>query len=252
VKPLFDFIAIKPTAMIKIFVVKIFLALFLTTVFFGSSKADLGAPFIQAVCKVTLITGEEIDGIITFGRGGYYGKYRPHGFCFAFSNGTHQLKLYGFTFKSLTPENLGAFRAGRARLFYVKNVTEQFYPETKKEWDEERHILSITTSDKSQYKLEDKMPLYKELPIHFHVGFDDAKDDGKTEIKVSDIYAVELLENPGEFWLNKIKSAREKLTKKIDDDVARDGNTWQDYQEPAWYHEIIRDDETLNYLVQFL
>ncbi|TRX58828.1 hypothetical protein FNH22_13215 [Fulvivirga sp. M361] len=46
---------------------KILSTILLTLTLIGTIKADLGAPAIQAICKVTLKDGNTVEGIITFG-----------------------------------------------------------------------------------------------------------------------------------------------------------------------------------------
>ena len=118
------------------------LSIFLSLALIGTTKADLGAPTIQAICKVTLKDGKTVEGIITFGPGGYDYNYRPHGFCFVHDRGTKQLKLYNFSFRRLTPANNGDHRAGTSKLYYVENISKQRYPRSSYEFDEVFRVSS--------------------------------------------------------------------------------------------------------------
>ena len=222
---------------------KIILTVLMTFTFIGTIRADLGAPTIQAICKVTLKDGKIVEGIISFGSGGYEYNYRPHGFCFVHDNGTKQLILYNFSFQKFTPENYGAFRDGSAKLYYAQNVTSHGNLQPTFEFNEKERTLIKTSLDKDEYKLLDEMIMYKKLPLSLYVGLSRNNEDEKIKVKISEIKSVEILEEPGKGWLDVIEIARKK--RELDKDA------WEDYMEPVWYHEIITDKEKVNYLNQF-
>ena len=230
---------------------KILVIVLLNLCFIGNLKADLGAPTIQAICKITLKDGKTIEGIITFGPGGYEYNYKPHGFCFAHNNGEKQLILFGFSFGLFDPDNYAAYRSGTSKLYYIENVSKQPRPETKTEFNENIRIITVTTTEVDEYKLLDEMVMYMKLPMSLYVGFSQNNEDVKITIKVSEIKSVEILKNPSKIWLDLISSARERINNQIKIDEEKDNSAWIDYREPAWYHEIILDEQQVNYLKQF-
>ncbi len=202
---------------------------------FSLAKADLGIPTIQAICKVTLKDGSTVEGMISFGEGGYAYHYRPHGFCFIHEMGAVSLKLYDFDFRSFEPNRFHAYREGKARLYYLQNKNFQIAPETEYGINDSTQTLTRSTLDRDDFQLMDEMVMYKSLSQSLFV----EGEKEKIRIAVSEIQSVELLENPGKAWLDLIKAARKKYEKESDDDEST---------EPVWYHEIIGDKALLEEL----
>ncbi|TXD48488.1 MULTISPECIES: hypothetical protein [unclassified Polaribacter] len=213
---------------------------------FTSEKSvsyDLGAPEIQAVCKVTLNDGKTIEGFITFGTGGYEYKYRPNGFCFKHDNGIKQLILYDFKFNLSNLDSYASYRNGTSKLYYVENISKSYQQKPKTEFDEENSTLTITKTDIEKYRLLEQMTIYKKLPLDLSVGYGSDEQNGKTTIGVNQIKSIELLKKPSKRSLEIIKTARNKQSEKEEE--------WIDYQAPVWYHEIITDQEKIDYLSKF-
>jgi len=220
---------------------RLLLTLSITFVLLNVVKADLGAPTIQAICKVTLNDNKIVEGVISFGKGGYDYNYRPSGFCFIHSENVYQLNLFSFSFVKFTPNNYGAYRDGKSKLFYAENQNIQSYPNSTFEFKESERMLTKSTEMKEGYKLQDNMVLYMTIPLHLYVGIDSEKQ----MINVENIKSVELLRTPSKEWISKIDSARKKLIEEQKKDE------WMDYMEPVWYHEIINDEKQVTYLKQF-
>ena len=222
--------------------------LFFILLIFTSEKSlnlDLGAPEIQAVCKVTLKDGKTIEGFITFGTGGYEYKYRPNGFCFEHDNGTKQLILYDFKFNLSNLESYGSYRNGTSKLCYVENISKRYFQQPKTEFDEEKNTLTITKTDVEKYRLLEQMTIYKKLPLDLSVGYSSDEQNGKTTIEVNQIKSIELLKKPSEKSLEIIENARKKQSESEKEEE------WVDYQPPVWYHEIITNQEKIDYLSKF-
>lgn len=210
-----------------------------------STNFDLGAPEIQAVCKVTLLDGNTIEGFITFGSGGAEYTYRPHGFCFAHANGTKQLILYNLNFSSFNPNKFGSYRDGTSKLYYVEHISDRNYEQLKTDYDEKSKTLKVTKTATKTYRLSEEMTIYKKLPDDLYVGYSSDEFNGKMKIPMAQIMSVELLNQPSQKSLNIIETARKNQRDR------EKTEEWVDYQPPVWYHEIITDKETIDYLSKF-
>ena len=228
---------------------KIFLSILL--LIFTSGKSvdfDLGLPEIQAVCKVTLNDGKTIEGFITFGTGGYDYMYRRHGFCRLYENGEREIISYEFPFKLLSYYRYGNHQTGTKKLYYAENIAQGsgMGKHTKKNFNEKQKTLTITKTDVEKYRLLDEMVMYKKIPLDLFLAYKKNNESEKVTIKMSEIKSIELLKKPSESSIEIIKKARERQGKAEEED-----EYWLDYQPPVWYHEIITDQERINYLSKF-
>lgn len=207
---------------------------------FSIVKADLGIPTIQAICKVTLKDGTTTTGIISFGKGGYYYHYRPHGFCFVHVMGIVNLNLYDLRFRKFSPDAYQPYTIGEARLYYIRNRNVQNAPETEYGVNDSTRLLKRSTIDEDQFDMLDEMVMYTSIPLSMYV-----EDEGTAtiQIPVSEIKSVEILTKPGKAWLNLIEEARKRHRKEAGD--------WEDYIEPVWYHEVIQDPEMVKELSKY-
>lgn len=230
----------------------LFKSLFLVIFSVCLVNADLGIPQIQAICKVTLKNGKEVQGIILLSRGGYGNKYQPDGFCFVHENGNYQLLLFKLDYSKFTPNNYGAYKAGTSQLRFATSITTPQRSEVivaSKEVGEEV-ILERTTEERERFQLLKHIPLFKELPLTLYVNSNEAKPEDLLNIAVEDLDSFELVKDPSEYWINEIRSKREALREKmIEDEKA--GREWVDYMEPAWFHEILKDKKQFNNLRQY-
>lgn len=225
---------------------KIISTLILSFIAFSSSTRvlDLGVPTIQAICKVTLTDDRTIEGIITFGSGGYEYNYKPNGFCFVHDRGVKQFILYGFDFQGLTPNSFGAFRRGTSKLYYANNLGSGKYPEKTTEFDSTKSIVTITTTEIDQFELSDQMVMYDSLPLALYVGYKDS-ESYKLTVNTNEIKSVKILKQPSQKWLDLIENARLRINE------AQKEEYWTDYMEPAWYHEIIENKDLVEYLKKY-
>lgn len=228
---------------------KIFLSILL--LIFTSGKPvdfDLGLPEIQAVCKVTLNDGKTIEGFITFGTGGYDYMYRRHGFCRLHENGEREIISYDFPFKLSSYYRYGNHQTGTKKLYYAENIVQGtgMGKHTKKEFNEKEGTLTVTKTDVEKYRLLDEMVMYKKIPLDLFLAYKENNESEKVTIKMNEIKSIELLKNPSTSSLEIIKKARERQSKAEEED-----EYWVDYQPPVWYHEIITDQEKVNYLSKF-
>jgi len=211
-----------------------------------TNTLDLGVSEIQAVCKVTLKDGKEVEGFVTFGSGGFEYKYRPHGFCIVEENGLTHLLKYNFRFTFSQVYNYDSYRKGEAKLFYVQNISERYTNQPVSSFNEEQKELTVTKKDVEKFKLLEEMVLYTKLPLDLFVGYASDKENGKIKIKVANIKSVEFLKQPSEAFLKMIEEARGKRNL-----AAQKDGYWVDYFPPVWYHEVLRDKKQVAYLSQF-
>lgn len=215
-------------------------------------NADLGIPTIQAICKISLKNGKEVQGFILVSRGGYGQKYHPNGFCFVHENGNYQLLLFNLDFAIFTPNDYGSHRGGTSQLKYAQSTTFPRSPEvsvTVKEIEKE-DILERKILEIERFRLLSHVSVFKELPLSLHLIESGANLEDVMKIAVEDIVSFELVKEPSEFWRDDIKSRRDALQKKmIEDEKA--GMGWVDYMEPAWYHEIVKDEKQYNEIRRF-
>jgi len=226
-------------------IILIFLALIIPKI----ARADLGALLIQAICKITLIDGSEIEGIISFGAGGYSYNYKPHGFCFVHNNGYYTIKLFNLDFRQFAPSNLSAYRKGNTTLYYVQNNSLQETPESTFSFNDTLMVLTRTTTEIDQLNLKKAFLIYKELPLDLFIDYGSGKCE-KVEVNVSELISFELVKEPSDYWLNIIEKSRTRLKGKMAEDE-KNGEIWIDYMEPAWYHEIKKDKKQYHYLRQY-
>ena len=90
------------------------------------------------------------------------------------------------------------------------------------------------------------MVMYKKIPLDSFLAYKENNESEKVTIKMNEIKSIELLKKPSTSSLKIIKKARERQSKAEEED-----EYWVDYQPPVWYHEIITDQEKVNYLSKF-
>jgi len=153
------------------------LSIIALTLTFMTVKADLGDPTIQAVCKITLISGESIEGFIVLGHGGYYGIW-TNGFYFEQGENYKHPILFSLVFKSIErtePKTYsvntgieGGLRFTRNLKFYYMEweQTPSVYESKKVNFisNDSSTYLTVSTNLEKKYKLLDTLSLYLELP----------------------------------------------------------------------------------------
>lgn len=197
----------------------------------GKSNIDGGLPTIQAVCRIELNNGEIHEGIISFGGGGYEWRYIPNGFYTKYSNSGY-VGLFNLEYRSPDFDT-----KGESEIFYLENLTEsRIGYEIKENGDS-----LLTRYYKESFKLHKKFPIYQSLPNSLYVGYDSTLS--KKIIEVDKIASFELLEDPQQKWLDLIEEAR-KERQKVED-------TWEDYNEPVWYHDVMKNEEYRELLMRY-
>jgi hypothetical protein len=211
------------------------------------TQADVGLANIQAICRVTMSDGQKFEGIITFGGGGYNYSYNPNGFCFKTGNGLYVLKLLNLDFNVLEPEIFYSYFLPSRQIYYAKNISSDYPPQIPVySYNDTNNILKMNKSVLTNFKLSEKLILYMNLPLTLYIDDSYEKLDF-IDIDLSKMKTLELLKDPSEYWLKLIKTARNKLGNKILEDLKQDDGAWEDYIEPAWYHEILKDVSKYNY-----
>lgn len=211
---------------------------------------DLGSPSINAVCKIKLIDGKEIEGMLCIIQGGYSG-YQQNGFGYRYDNlETFQYKLFHLSQYAIRA-NSGSSRLNRSTglrerptLYYLKSNYKKI---NRSSWfcsSEKTHVVEENRS--FEYNVQDSLTVHHKIPIKIHFTNDiDESQTYTTPIKVSDISSFTLIDNVSDDWLHKIKRARMR----IDND---DSTSWVDYLEPLWYHEIRADKNKYQKLIDFI
>ena len=202
---------------------RMILALTLLLCLCGAASADLGDPTVQAVCRIKLTNGRLIEGFLTMGAGGYDG-ITPSGF--RFEAGTHKAThFFLLDFKKLVRGAAGNYKiistTGRIS---GEGVLSKPSKVVFLEWDGEHQ----------RYEELDALMVVTELPYYLYI---DPKYEGLRKgtvitIPLKRILSFELIDHPAKKWLRHIKE-REQIVSERDD--------FEDYMEPAWYHEILRD-----------
>jgi len=212
-----------------------------------ANPLDLGVPPINAVCKIKLTNGTQIEGMICIVNGGYSG-YQKNGF------GTNYPDSEYFNYKMFSVTDYVFGNGGSSR---VNGETgERQYPDKyfmafqyggvgnqTSTFNDTTMIHSINVSTAYSYLALKDFDIYEELPLSLNLPRQGGELQGqgamnlkKRKISVDDIEEFKLLENPNEKWINIIQETKDRLR--------TSSNDWVDYQEPLWYHEI-RNDSAL-------
>lgn len=231
-------------------IINLFAIIVMSLILVANIKADGGLPSIQAICKVTLKDGSIIEGIITFGHGGYHYNYKPGGFCYVSENGHMKFTFYDFLFKKEQLYTSGSSTQAY-KIYYVESLNNSPSANIDIQTDETGKIITRTKTEVDKYKFHEEMFMYKRLPLDMHVGYSQNNEDGKISIVVDQIVTVEILEEPGKIWLDLIQNSKDRFTHEMKLDLERKETSWEDYTEPLWYHEIIKDDNQVKYLQQY-
>ena len=203
----------------------------------GFLFADLGLPNIQAICKVELTNGEEVEGYIFLAKGGYDRFYKQHGFAFVKNNSV----IHAYWFNLYLNSKIGIFKKKsdlEGRMYsliavrpwaYSLKADYHFIPDSLQ--------FKVNVSNNREYLLNEKLEIYLELPECLHLEGVRGHDYRKVSINVNEIQELELQRRPNEKYLEEIRIKRKECWEKV---LQKD--SMQDYQEPLWYHEIYSDN----------
>ena len=206
---------------------RIVLVLIILLFLCGTAFGDLGDPTVQAVCRIKLTNGKSVEAFITMGAGGYDGIH-PSGFRFEArgQKATHFLTL---KFKKLVRDPAGNYK------ITLKDGSSVAGPALAKpskvvflEWDNGEH---------QQYMERDAVTVVTELPLELYIDpkYEGLRKGSVVTIPLTRIVSIELLSHPSKKWLDHIKERREIFSESSE--------PYEDYQEPEWYHEILKNKE---------
>lgn len=205
------------------------------------STVDLGAPSINAVCKIKLKSGLELEGMLCIISGGY-GGYLKSGFASSFDGTEYfnyelfNLGVYGFHQDQNARTNRKTKKRENPEKFFLSATGGSGIMNTSTRNDTTMEH-TLVTSREYNYKILKHINIYNDLLQTLYLPVDGyahhlnlkASING-TEIAVDDISTFELVSEPSKRWTELIQSSRDKT-----DEVR---NHWVDYQEPLWYHEV--------------
>ena len=214
---------------------KFFLLLLLTSM---PSFADLGIQPIQAICSITLNSGEKIEGYVRIANGGYSQFYRQEGLAFVRND---SIKLaYWFNLEG-EPDLIQFKKYGYSdcRLFWlhstgpetdVNNLMHEFSPDSM--------ILKSEFKVERNFTLEEQIVVFLELPMTLHIINEYTDFLRHDTVMVNDIKKIDFFRKGvvGQSSLIKFENEIKKIRTEI---ANRDsGENWVDYVEPLWHHEI--------------
>ena len=205
---------------------------------------------LQAVCKITLKSGEIINGFVVMGIGGYVPFYDTNGFYWISDQNRKIPSLFNIDSKGFKPHTGKIIREhgysspGRqfkiAQVYYLKDISSNRNQQNSKEIIEDLSSLKVLSRDiiyHNKYALLNYIPVYLELPKSLYL--DLADDVTFSEIYLDDIEIFELVREPTLEIIKKIKSIEKELNDRYNKPpIMGDG-----YYPPVWFHEIIKDKE---------
>jgi hypothetical protein len=212
--------------------------------------ADLGSPSINAICYVTLKDGKKIEGMIKIVSGGY-GGYCKNGFGFSFTDNPYfSYKLFNIDNFILTDRTrFGTERVdsktnkrSSPELYYLSSIAND--ASSKQSFETTQSNLTITNHSERKYLVLKSFHIYTDFPSKDYPWIPDQKYEltisstvtiNSIVVKVDEIKEFTLITNPSDKWLKLIKQTRDNARLQPS----------EDYLEPLWYHEVIKD-EVLN------
>ncbi len=208
------------------------------------SNVDLGNPTIQAVCRATLANGQTVDGFITLGYGGYDGFWMNGIFIDCGDNYKHVIP-YTLDFRILIKKsnseytlvinsntsNFGNVK-GVYALQWIDNPSPYNSKTTRFEENKTGKFFYQKTQLEKKYKILDSLTLYQELSSSTYL---DSNEKLKSiKLKFSEIASLDLLENPGDKWIEEINRKTDKAH-----EIYNTEESSGDFLEAAWYHDIV-------------
>ncbi len=228
-----------------------FSLLALLPLIFSFEELDLGDPPINAVCRITLKTGKQVEGMLVIVTGGYEG-FRKNGFgyCFPgeenFSYSLFNADDFLWSGKPSYRQNTVTHERVFPELFFLSAQSSE-YEKQDYSFDRNSKKLTLSVSKKYNYLALKSFKIYDQLRIELWLPQEQDNMElkiGATVIDVDAIERFELLVNPPEKWVNLIAQTRKKR------DLV--SNDWVDYLEPIWFHEIRNDKLMFNRLTNTL
>lgn len=217
-----------------------------------ASEADLGLPTMQAVCRISLKSGENIEGLIVVGTGFDDSHIDTNGFYILLEHRHGKVEFvrpfifnhaqWKISFKETPGENWMGLNAQIKKVYFLRDVTSRNYFNNEKKMVEDKHhevvegekVLKLkrTIMQHSEYELLDFISIYLEVPQELYLE-SVAKIKPKT-IRIENVVEFQLLKDPGKRWLEKIAEAKDKFWK------LNAADETGDIQAPDWFHEIVK------------
>lgn len=225
------------------------------------NKLDLT---INAVCRITLINGKVVEGLISLASGG-----SANGFYFRDAESKDwpfspvlKLSLYLEKFERLSSSNYNWYKDRRIVNWRVTKDTihiENVHSLSYLHWGGNSRIgtteklsiresndgsileISNTAKNKVKYELRDSLTVFQELmpDTYLREGF----HLPVIKVRVSEIASFQLLDKPGQKWLAKIQKNRAQSNNEFMASGKAGFN-----QKSNWYHLIIRNTALTKYI----
>lgn len=209
------------------------LLLFGSTIGFAQQKL----PTIQAICKVEMISGESVIGVISLGYSYDNIYYHPNAFYYE-TVSEKFVQHISLSFNGFYIDNLDALGASRIYFAESRSNKPQFLYKINE--DNGQNVLNRKSLREEEYILKTTFGIYKELPLAINIRAKNLPEENVIQLNINNIKTFELLQAPGSEWLEKIQKAKQRLKQKKTQDKAND-NLWIGFLEPIWYHDIIKD-----------
>lgn len=230
--------------------------IFLIVLLFYSkvSKAGVGDPSIQGVCRITLLNNKVLEGFIKVGTGGYYGLWmngfsirkniesKPYDIPKFFDLDFRAIEISDSSFKLATVNDIRSNRLsnGSFKIYFLqwKENTSIYSPINKISNDDS---LVIIKHIERHYLLLDSIKLYLDITSTTYLDTIDinqnpVKKISTLNIPISEIIKFELLTKPSKLWLDKIDKANKSYP----------GCETGDCLPASWFHEMIEDSTIYN------
>lgn len=233
-----------------------FFIIFLSILFINQTKASVGDPTIQTVCKIVLKDGKIIEGLITLGYGSYCGiwmngfyleyyqniiyKY-PNAEFFTLSSNSFTKVDSTFNFNQTHYENC-------RKIKFLQLVNDNSYCEEQKLIYNDaitNDTLKIRHHIERKYLVKDSIIIYSEIPSDTYLEsfFDTLQTNKFIKIAAADISSFELVNQPKQKWLDMITAAKHKFDK-----LYAGEESTGDFIQAVWYHELILQKEDFDRL----
>jgi len=214
------------------------------------AQADLGLADVLAVCRVTLRTGRQVEGVMLVASGGYDKHLSTNGF-FELINDSIQSSplLFGRDFGAFEPrdgivsETLGSgarVRRFKATTYFLYDMSLRtpsgllmdIRNALRAATDTTALLLTRDISHHLSYELLRYVPLYPTVPPKLSLGWEDPSA-APEKLVVKDIARFELVRNPSAEWLKQIAAAESthRTVHAEDPDLVL----------PTWYHRIVNE-----------
>ena len=216
---------------------------------FVNLSCDMGIFDLQAVCKITLKSGEIINGFIVVGKGGYLNYYDTNGFYWTTNQNTKPA-LFNIESKSFELHTGKIIREygysspgywfKNVQVYYLKDISSKKYWNNRIEIIEKVDSLNVLSRDivhHNEYKLLNYIPVYLNLPESLYL---ERGDDVTFEkIYLDSIEIFELVREPSKEIIENIKEFETKLDNKYN----KQPHEGDDFYPPVWFHDIIKKKE---------